>query len=382
MQDVLMALQALKRESDSGNLFRTRSMQMPVAPAAADPQPQPPAQAPAAKGASKGLIAGIAAAVLLLGGGGFGYWKLKQKHDREQQETIAAAEKAQNDERARAAAAQAQAAQQATPPPDLGVTNDQIMELVANKVPESVILGHIKSAPKTTFTLSTDDILKLSKAGVSARLIEAMRDPKKIADTSVAQANPQQAAILKQAAAKVSAPAKQEVIPAPPPIAAAPQPVAETKPLPPPTVTPAPTPVVPTTRPVAIPDGTPFNIAITADVPNDVAEGTSLKFVIEQEVKIDGAVVLAKGAPVSAVVIDATKKAKFAGLGGKKATFRPLTTVSIEGKSIRLRATPAKGLTESSLEAQGKKAPKDMVAGAGTTYIAYIDGEQTVNVKK
>ena len=56
------------------------------------------------------------------------------------------------------------------------MTNQSIIELAAAKVPEAVILGQIR-ASKTRFDLSNAGIIQLSRGGVSASVIEAMRHP-------------------------------------------------------------------------------------------------------------------------------------------------------------------------------------------------------------
>jgi len=56
------------------------------------------------------------------------------------------------------------------------LTNQSILDLLEAKVPESVIVSHIH-ASKTRFTLTTEEIIKLTKAGATPAVLEAMRDP-------------------------------------------------------------------------------------------------------------------------------------------------------------------------------------------------------------
>jgi len=54
------------------------------------------------------------------------------------------------------------------------LTNKDIVSLVANRVPEAVILKHI-AANQTNFDVSTGGLIRLEKAGVSRKIIEAMQ---------------------------------------------------------------------------------------------------------------------------------------------------------------------------------------------------------------
>jgi serine/threonine-protein kinase len=56
------------------------------------------------------------------------------------------------------------------------LTNQSIIDLLEAEVPESVIVDHIH-ASKTRFTLSTDEIIRLTKAGAKPTLIDVMRNP-------------------------------------------------------------------------------------------------------------------------------------------------------------------------------------------------------------
>jgi serine/threonine-protein kinase len=56
------------------------------------------------------------------------------------------------------------------------LTNQSILDMLEAEVPETVIVSHIH-ASRTKFTLSTDEIIKLTKAGATPAVIEAMRNP-------------------------------------------------------------------------------------------------------------------------------------------------------------------------------------------------------------
>jgi serine/threonine-protein kinase len=56
------------------------------------------------------------------------------------------------------------------------LTNQSILDMLEAEVPESVIVSHIR-ASRTKFTLTTDEIIKLTKAGATPAVLEAMRNP-------------------------------------------------------------------------------------------------------------------------------------------------------------------------------------------------------------
>ncbi len=113
------------------------------------------------------------------------------------------------------------------------LTNQSIIDLVGEDVPEAVIIGHIR-ASRTKFDLSTAEIIRLSKAEVPPAVIEAMRNP----------------------SAKVAGlPSAAPEVPPPPPVVRAAD-----------------------TRMVPVLGGVPFEITLIEEVPNDPAEGLPLHF--------------------------------------------------------------------------------------------------------
>jgi serine/threonine-protein kinase len=147
-----------------------------------------------------------------------------------------------------------------------------------------------------------------------------------------------------------------------------------------PTAIPSAPPPVPAPRPVTVPavakvtigDGVPVLLTLAEDVPVDAKAGDALRFRAAEDVSADGAVVVAKGAAASGVVVDAAKK-RILGLGGKM-TFRLESVDAVDGQKMTIRATP-KPHRNGSKRAIGSLA-------AGTEYIAYVDGPNTVFVKK
>jgi len=218
--------------------------------------------------------------------------------------------------------------------------NQSIVELTAAKVPEAVILGQIR-ASKNKFDLSNAGIIELSRAGVSAAVIEAMRHPENVP------------------------------IPAPPAAAAPP--------------TPAPVASVPAAAShlVTVTGGTPFEVVLMEDIPLEPAPGTALHFQAAKDVTVNGSVVIAKGAAVSGHVVEGNKKNLLIVKRGGKPAFALAEVVAVDGANLRVKASPGRGgdKNEHNIEPPGHKG-KDSLAPAGSAYLAYFDADQTVAVKK
>src|SRR5579863_6079599 len=154
MKDVQGALSALKRESDSGSLYTTRVM-APAGPASMGPASvkatavSPPANASPSN--SKALI-GIAAVLVVLAAAGGGTFFMVKKR---------AAAKAAAELAAQtpppAPVAAPEPAPPPPPPPDTTLNNDNVLEMVKEKVPTDLILSQIRAADKTNFDLSTPE---------------------------------------------------------------------------------------------------------------------------------------------------------------------------------------------------------------------------------
>ena len=224
-------------------------------------------------------------------------------------------------------------------PVDGALTNQSILDLLQAHAPVSVILGQIRSS-KTRFDLSNGEVIRLVKAGVPAEVIETMRDPKRVVEPTATSAADERAP---------AKPAPETAAPAPPP--------------------------APVVRAV-IADGLPFRIILEENVPADAAEDRPLRFTAADNVLVDASVVIAKGAGVTGEVAGKAGK-KFLSKG--KLTFRLLQVEGVDGKPLRIRATPAEGPTGSArpLEAKGPRS-KQLAAARGAEYMGYIDGEQTV----
>jgi serine/threonine-protein kinase len=433
MRDVQAALAMLKRESDSGSLYGSRLAVPPMAsespvstlgagpasraatpsasamksqvsksqPSAsgsqapvsglAVPPDEPSAASPAqvsGSGAKKSnsMIAIAAGVILLIAAGGGGLYMRQQAAKKAAAAQAQAAEQAAAEQAAQQAAAEKAAAEaRAAELANQTVTNDSILDLVREKVPTTVILDQIRSASITKFDLSTPELIRLSKAGVTAAIIDQMRNPKKAAApvvvAAVAPVKPlagKQATPTPSPAPTTPAPSASNATPAPV-AAATPAPVA-TAPPPPPTPAPAPK---PQTTQVAVQDATPFRMILAEDVPANVDLGVPIKFTMAEDFKVGNTVVIARGMPVNGEISETAKKKKFL-FGGTKLSFTLSKAVGAGGVELNVRALSARradGATQRAVET-GKTGNKALAAMQGAEYIGYIDGTQTVNVPK
>jgi len=360
MKEVQVALGALKHESDSGMLYRTR--------AGMEPWPKEKKKSPL----PLPLLTGIGAAVLILAIAGGGAWWWTHRTPQIAATLPAAVPAAtQSPQPAQPVAAQQPPAVTAPVPPaaapvaaaDQALTNDNIIQMFEAKVAPAVILSQIRNS-KTAFNLSAPEIIRLSRAHVPENVIEAMRNPKATAPKAVAStATPAPAA-------------------AAPPASSSPAPSPD-----PPPAEPAATPVAVSSQgslvAVTLTDGLAFAITLAEDVPQNVEEGRALRFTVAKDVRVGEIVVIAKGASVAAEIAQAARKGAL-GFGGAKATLRLLVVDAVDGKKYRVRAQSARGdgRNERPLETNVKPKNKDLVAAAGTEYIAYMDGDATLTVKK
>ena len=119
------------------------------------------------------------------------------------------------------------------------------------------------------------------------------------------------------------------------------------------------------------------------DVTADCKPGQTLRFQAAGDVVSGDTVVVAKGAEVSGVVVEAAKK-KFL-VHASRPTFRLLEVTATDGSKLKVRSSVGR-LGESRkdppLEPIGGLKSKDAVAPAGSMFRAYFDGDQSVEVKK
>jgi hypothetical protein len=124
-----------------------------------------------------------------------------------------------------------------------------------------------------------------------------------------------------------------------------------------------------------------MSLEFSEDVPSNAAAGTALHFNVGQELKSNGVVAIAKGAPATGVVVDEAKK-HF--IGGSRITYRLEMVQAADGKMLRIRATPA--ATSKDAAKRPLPTPKSKVQGIaaakGTDIPAYLDGEAVVNARR
>jgi serine/threonine-protein kinase len=258
-----------------------------------------------------------------------------------------------------------------------------VIDMIKSKVPESLVLSQIRSE-KTNFTLTSQEVIRMTKEGVPASVIEGMRDPKRIPEQPAVSRPP----VTPPTQPKQVATAPKQtpvVVPTPTPPPPVPQPAATPTPIPqPPVVVPvAAPPARPATATVVVPDGQPFPMLLSADIMKGMDAGAPVRFTVEQDFKVGDNVVVAKGAVVTGSIVD-TGGNRILGMGAKM-SLRIDQTESTAGQKIALRALGARkpdGITTRPAEAKGGSKAKDVVASAGSEYYAYIDGEQKVTVKK
>ena len=135
---------------------------------------------------------------------------------------------------------------------------------------------------------------------------------------------------------------------------------------------------------VTLTDGIPFSINLMEDIPQNAEEGRQLRFTVSKDVRVGDLVAIAKGSTVTGVIAQTGRRGTF-GIGGAKMTLRLLATEAVDGKKYRVRAQSARttdGKNERPVEPAVKPKNKELAAAAGTEYLAYIDGDVTVSVKK
>jgi hypothetical protein len=292
MREILAAMAPLRRQADSGVLYDVPTMVTQRGIAAP----------PAAGRRSRTLAIGVASFLLLAAALGSGYWWMTRH-------------------------ASAPPTAQAIASPEAPLTNDSILEMEQAKVSPGVMISQIR-ASKTNFNLSAAEVIRLSKAGVPAAVIEAMRNPQLAAE-----------------------PAPGTIAPAAPPVATAPT----------------------IDIPVVLGDALPIRLTLAEDIPRDALEGDPVRFRVAHDVQVEDTVVIPKGAEAIGVIVDGAKK-KILGIGGKM-TFRLESVIAVDGRKVTIRATPKPN--RNGLSKHGLKP-----ANAGTEYVGYIDGSNAVTVKR
>ena len=143
---------------------------------------------------------------------------------------------------------------------------------------------------------------------------------------------------------------------------------------------PAPAPAAPALQTVVVSDGMPISIKLAEDVPADAPADKPIRFTVSREFRIGNNVVLPEGAVINGVIVDAAHKKL---IGGTKMSYRLKEADIPGGAKLTLRASSTKQGEDNRrpLEIPGAKHAKDVAATAGSNYVAYVDGDQTVTVK-
>jgi len=388
MQDVQMALAALKHESDSGTLHRPRLLSHPPGKTKSVPGP---------------VLAGALAGLLALGAIGGIVWSKHHKTPPPAEQAVVATAPESDAVIAPAPAAPepptpagAAAATPAGPPPppaEEAMTNDHVVQMVEAKVSPNEIMAQIRASKTTQFVMTPAELIRLAKAGVPDNVIETMRNPKRFVPSTPAPAAPkstpkqepppqQPAVVAQQPPAQLPAqlapqqpPASATNLgakaPAPPPSPPSASPFGNSKAVP-----------AAATATIPIPDATGFKITLAVDIPENADKDQPVRFTVSEDVLVQGSVAIAKGANVTGAIVDPGKK--FLGVGVGKMTLKLTAVDAADGHKLNIRALPTRRAEGSIRDVDtGKSKPKGgLAASAGTEYYAYIDGEQTVSVRK
>lgn len=146
----------------------------------------------------------------------------------------------------------------------------------------------------------------------------------------------------------------------------------------------------PQAQEVTIPDGTEILVVTTEEISSKTAvEGDPLTFKVDEDVKINGRVVIAKGALVKGVVSNAKKSGRLGKAGAL--SIRVESTMTVDDQKVRLRASKGNegddktGTTVALVVLFGPlgflKKGKNAKIKPGTPIKAYTDEEKKVQIK-
>jgi hypothetical protein len=141
---------------------------------------------------------------------------------------------------------------------------------------------------------------------------------------------------------------------------------------------------------LSIPDGTEITVVNTEEISSKTAvEGDPLTFKVDEDVTVNGRVVIAKGTLVKGVVSDAKKNGRMGKAGSL--SIRIESTTTVDGQKIRLRASKGKegndktGTTVALVVLFGPlgflKKGKNAKIKEGTRMKAFTDEEKKIQIK-
>lgn len=142
---------------------------------------------------------------------------------------------------------------------------------------------------------------------------------------------------------------------------------------------------------IMIPDGTELTVVTMEEISSKTAvEGDPINFKVDEDVKVNGKTVIARGALVKGEVSNSKKSGRM-GKGGQL-SIRILSTESVDGQKVKLRASKGKegddktGTTVALVVLFGPlgflKKGKDAKIKEGTRIKAYTDEEKKIAVKE
>ena len=321
MKEVQVALGALKHESDSGMLYRTRAGMEPWpkpkrSPASADDRRRSGGRS---AGDRRGRRLVVDASDVQNASGRTAQRRPQPQNDVPPCQPVPGA------------ASRAPLPCLPAPPADQALTNDNIIQMVDAKVAPAIILSQIRNS-KTAFNLSAQEVIRLSKAHVPGNGDRGDAQPQSRA--SQACSPRLHVRLPRRRLRRRSAPLRP--LPAPPSRPRLrPRPRPRPRPLPP--LSPR---LGPSWR-SRLTDGMPFSITLAEDIPQNAEEGRPLRFTVAKEVRVGDLVVIAKGATVTGAIAQAARKGTF-GIGGTKMTLRLLVVDAVDGHKYRVRAQSAR----------------------------------------
>ena len=136
-----------------------------------------------------------------------------------------------------------------------------------------------------------------------------------------------------------------------------------------------------TERVVSVADGAPIGLTLDEDIPIDADEGHPLHFTVTSDLKANESVVIAKGSKAVGAIHSREKRKKIIMKRGDKVSFQLASVTGVNGAKLKIRATPQRKADDDSYRAIDSKS-KEMAAVKGTQFIGYVDGAQTVTVKR
>ena len=351
----------IKAAHDSGILSKTASQRMAAEVAASAITPPPAPSARPVRGGKTGLWLGLGGFVVVAGMLAAFLW------------TRAPAPVADTKE-----PAEAVVANQPPPPPPMPdvLTNESVIEMVKAKLPERFIVSQLRSA-KTKFDLSTPELIRLGKSGVSEAVVSVMRDPKAVVAAAPALVAATPVAV---AGAPVAGAPVKSTSPAVAPVPVA-GPVAgvAVKGADAPVATPTVTSDVKKVPSVTLADGTRVRVMLDEDIPREARPAAALKMSVSENVVVNGRVVIAAGAPLT-VTLAIMPGRKL--LGKWPRVVLQLESVrAADGRQIRIRSRVAGGASDHvrhPIEAAGLSSgtlPEGVLAKKGTEIYCYVDGD-------